>query len=224
MIRIDDLVFRYPQGEFELSVPALRIARGECVGVLGPSGSGKTTLLHLIAGITLPDCGAVHTGGTEVSALSESERRDFRIRRIGLVFQEFELIDYLSVLDNVLLPYRINPLLRLDASVRDRAVRLIGGVGLADRTGRLVTQLSQGEKQRVAVCRALIAEPDLVLADEPTGNLDPTNKGRVLDILLDYAKDHAATLLTVTHDRDLLPRFDRLIDFETFVETPGAAS
>ena len=224
MIRIDDLVFRYPQGEFELGVPVLRIARGERVGVLGPSGSGKTTLLHLIAGIALPDRGAVHTGGTEVSALSESERRDFRIRNIGLVFQEFELIDYLSVLDNVLLPYRINPLLRLDASVRDRAVRLIGGVGLADRTGRLVTQLWQGEKQRVAVCRALIAEPDLILADEPTGNLDPTNKGRVLDILLEYAKEHAATLLTVTHDRDLLPRFDRLIDFETFVEAPGAAS
>ncbi len=224
MIRIDDLVFRYPQGDFELGVPALRVARGERDGVVGPTGSGTTTLLHQIAGIALPDRGAVHTGGTEVSALSESERRDFRIRNIGLVFQEFELIDYLSVLDNVLLPFRINPLLRLDASVRDRAARLIAGVGLADRAARLVTRLSHGEKQRVAVCRALIAEPDLILADEPTGNLDPGNKGRVLDILLGYAKEHAATLLTVTHDHDLLPRFDRLIDFKTFVSSPGATS
>ncbi len=223
MIRIDDLVFRYPQGEFELGVPALRIARGERVGVLGPSGSGKTTLLHLIAGIALPDRGAVHTGGIEVSALSESERRDFRIRKIGLVFQEFELIDYLSVLDNVLLPFRINPGLRLDAPVRERAARLLAGVGLADRTARLVTRLSQGERQRVAVCRALIAEPDLILADEPTGNLDPANKGRVLDILLDYVDEHDATLVPVTHDHDLLPRFERLIDFKTFVSASGAA-
>ena len=216
MIRLSDLAFRYPEGEFELRIPELAVKRGECVGVMGPSGSGKTTLLHLIAGIVLPERGTVHTCETEVSGLDDASRRDFRIRNLGLVFQEFELLEYLSVLDNVLLPYRISESLRLDGRVRERAIQLAERVGIADKLDRLATRLSQGEKQRVAVCRALIAEPQLLLADEPTGNLDPTNKGRVLDILMDYARERGATLVTVTHDHDLLPRFERVIDFKTF--------
>jgi len=215
MIQLTDLDFRYPEGDFALRIPALAVKSGECVGVVGPSGSGKTTLLHLIAGIALPERGTVHTCGADVTALDDAGRRAFRIRHLGLVFQEFELLEYLSVLDNVLLPYRINPSLHLDARVRARARRLAERVGIDDKLGRLATRLSQGEKQRVAVCRALIAEPELLLADEPTGNLDPANKGRVLDILMDYAQEHAATLVTVTHDHDLLPRFGRVIDFRT---------
>jgi ABC-type lipoprotein export system ATPase subunit len=216
MIRLTDLEFRYREGEFALRIPELAVGRGERVAVIGPSGSGKTTLLHLIAGIATPADGRVETGGVEVTALDDAARRDFRIHCIGLVFQEFELLEYLSVLDNVLLPYRINPSLRLDAGVRRRATALAERVGIGDKLDRLATQLSHGEKQRAAVCRALVTEPELVLADEPTGNLDPGNKGRVLDILFDDADERGTTLLTVTHDRDLLDRFGRVIDFKSF--------
>jgi ABC-type lipoprotein export system ATPase subunit len=216
MIRITDLEFRYGEGDFALLVPELRVERGESVAVIGPSGSGKTTLLNLIAGIASPQRGRVLTNGVEVTGLDDARRREFRIRHIGLVFQEFELLEHLSVLDNVLLPYRINPSLHLEPPVRERAVTLARRVGVADKLGRFANRLSQGERQRAAVCRALIAEPELLLADEPTGNLDPANKGRVLDILFDYAEERGATLLTVTHDHDLLGRFGRVIDLGTF--------
>ncbi|MCZ6464428.1 MAG: ABC transporter ATP-binding protein [Proteobacteria bacterium] len=216
MISIEDLRFRYAKGQFALDIPALAIERGERVAVIGPSGSGKTTLLHLIAGIRTPQRGQVVTGGVEVSSLDGPKRRDFRIGNVGLVFQEFELLEYLNVLDNILLPYRINGSMKLDREVRRRAVRLAEEVGIGDKLGRLSVQLSQGERQRVAVCRALIAEPGLLLADEPTGNLDPANKERVLDILISSTEASGATLVTVTHDYDLLDRFERVIDFKDF--------
>jgi ABC-type lipoprotein export system ATPase subunit len=216
MIQITELEFRYGEGDFALLIPELLVERGESVAVIGPSGSGKTTLLNLIAGIATPQRGRVVTKGVEVTALDDARRREFRIRNIGLVFQEFELLEHLSVLDNVLLPYRINPSLRLEPPVRQRAVTLAGRVGVSDKLGRFANRLSQGEKQRAAVCRALIAEPELLLADEPTGNLDPANKGRVLDILFDYAGERGATLVTVTHDHDLLGRFGRVIDLGSF--------
>ena len=216
MISISDLRFHYPEGEFELKVPSLNVETGETVAVIGPSGSGKTTLLHLMAGIRLPQEGRVTTDDVEVTELDDGARRDFRIRRIGMVFQEFELLEYLSVLDNILLPFRINGSLTLDREVRDRAASIAERVGIADKLNRLSTKLSHGEKQRVAVCRALIAEPVLLLADEPTGNLDPTNTQKVLDILLDAAEATGATLVTVTHDHDLLDRFGRTVDFRDF--------
>ena len=212
MIAISDLLFRYPEGEFELNVPKLEVATGETVAVIGPSGSGKTTLLHLMAGIRLPQEGKVVTDEVAVTDLDDGDRRDFRIRRIGMVFQEFELLEYLTVLDNILLPYRINGSLKLDRTVRRRAAELAEQVGLADKLNRLSTRLSHGEKQRVAVCRALIADPVLLLADEPTGNLDPNNTQKVLDVLLEAADVTGATLVTVTHDHDLLPKFDRHVD------------
>jgi ABC-type lipoprotein export system ATPase subunit len=216
MIQISALEFHYGEGEFRLQVPELRVARGATAACIGPSGSGKTTLLNLIAGILLPERGDVVVGEVEVARLSDDERRKFRIANIGLVFQEFELLEYLSVLDNILLPYRINPALRLDAAVRERAVRLAEDTGIADKLARYPAKLSQGERQRVAVCRAVLPEPALLLTDEPTGNLDPANKGRVLDIILDYARRNGATLLTVTHDHDLLQRFDQVIDIKDF--------
>jgi putative ABC transport system ATP-binding protein len=220
MISITNLRFRYPEGEFELNVPQLHVAAEESVAVIGPSGSGKTTLLHLMAGIRLPQEGTVTTDDVEVTGLDDGARRDFRIRRIGMVFQEFELLEYLTVLDNILLPYRINGSLTLDREARNRAAAVAEQVGIADKLDRLSTKLSHGEKQRVAVCRALIAEPVLLLADEPTGNLDPTNTGRVLDILLDAAAATGATLVTVTHDHDLLPRFNRSINISDLLTRP----
>ena len=217
MINITDLRFSYDQGEFRLSVPSLHVKGGERVAVVGPSGSGKTTLLNLVAGIARPQSGDIVAVGHRLADLEDSAIRNFRIENIGLVFQEFELLEYLDVIDNVLLPYRINSSLKLDDEVRERAAGLLESVGIGEMLDRYPDQLSQGERQRVAVCRALLVNPTLLLADEPTGNLDPANKGRVLDILIDYADANDATLVTVTHDSDLLGRFDRVIDFKEFL-------
>ncbi len=216
MIEIGDLRFSYDEGDFSLEIPQLEVADGETVAIVGPSGSGKTTLLNLIAGTATPQSGEVTTNGYKVSGLRDAARRDFRIANIGLVFQEFELLEYLNVLDNILLPYRINRTLHLGADVRARAEAIAERVGVGDKLFRYTHQLSQGEKQRVAVIRALVVQPPLLLADEPTGNLDPLNKDRVLDILFQYADQNAATLIAVTHDHDILHRFQRVIDFKDF--------
>ncbi len=221
MISLSGVRFRYPSGDFVLDVPGLEIGEGEQVAVIGPSGSGKTTLLNLIAGITTPGEGRVVTRGVDVAALGDGERRDFRVQTVGLVFQEFELLDYLTVLDNVLLPYRINASLELDSAVRERAAGLAAQMGIGDKLARRPGQLSQGERQRVAVCRALLPRPPVLLADEPTGNLDPANKGKVLDLLLEQARAHGTTLVAVTHDHDLLSHFERIVDFRDFFEVDG---
>jgi len=216
MIRIEGLTFTYPDSDFRLSVPELLVGRGTTNAFVGASGSGKTTLLNLIAGILLPVSGRVETDGTEVTGLSDRERRAFRVSRVGLVFQEFELLEYLTVLDNILLPYRINAALRLDAAVAERAVALADRVGIADKLDRHPRHLSQGERQRAAVCRAVLTDPPLLLTDEPTGNLDPVNRERVLDILFDYVHESGTTLVSVTHDREILGRFENVVDFRTF--------
>jgi len=224
MINIDGLEFAYRAGGFVLRVDDLAIDRGERVAIIGPSGTGKTTLLHLVAGILAPRSGRITVNGTEVTGLDDGRRRAFRIVNFGLVFQEFELIEYLGVLDNILLPYRLSPALKLDAAVRDRAEELARRVGIGDKLRRSVTKLSQGEKQRVAVCRALLVEPGVIMADEPTGNLDPENTTRVLDILHEQAGEVGATLVTVTHDHGQLDRFDRVVDLEDVADMTDMAS
>jgi putative ABC transport system ATP-binding protein len=216
VIDLRGVQFAYPAGAFRLDIPSFTVRRGEKIAVIGPSGSGKTTLLNLIAGILTPTAGTVEVAGTGVSALGDAHRRDFRIRNIGFVFQDFELLDYLNVLDNILHPYRITGALRLDRTVRERAAGLAERLGVGDKLQRHANDLSQGEKQRVAICRALLPSPELILADEATGNLDPRNKARILDLLFASVEAHDATLLAVTHDHDLLPRFDRVVDFADF--------
>jgi putative ABC transport system ATP-binding protein len=202
-----------------LDVPSFDVGPGEKLAVIGPSGSGKTTLLNLVSGIVTPARGTVRVAQTEVSALGDARRRAFRIRQIGFVFQDFELLDYLNVLDNILHPYRITDALRLNPAVRDRARLLADRMGIGDKLKRRANDLSQGEKQRVAICRALLPEPHLLLADEATGNLDPRNKRLILDLLFDSVDAHGATLLAVTHDHELLPRFDRVVDFADYRPT-----
>ena len=216
MIDIEALEFHYPQGEFRLSIPHMTVAQGEKVAVIGPSGSGKTTLLNLIAGISKPQQGAVTVADQLVSSCTDARRRDFRISNIGFVFQDFELLDYLNVIDNILHPYRITRALKLTQHVQQRAIDLANGLGIGGKLKRFSGELSQGEKQRAAICRALLPQPQLILADEATGNLDPRNKGRILDLLFDNVESHGASLLAVTHDHELLPRFDRVIDFLDF--------
>jgi ABC-type lipoprotein export system ATPase subunit len=166
--------------------------------------------------------GDVSVGDIQVSGLDDRERRDFRITNIGFVFQDFELLEYLNVLDNVLHPYRITGALKLEREVRARAVALAQEMGIGDKLKRNSNDLSHGEKQRVAICRALLPLPKLILADEATGNLDPENKGLILDLLFQTVGDHDATLLAVTHDYELLKRFDRVVDFQQFHQGEAA--
>lgn len=216
MIEISDMAFQYPAGGFCLEINALSIASGSSAAVIGKSGTGKTTLLKLISGVEVPAGGKIVTDGTEVSVLDDGKRRDFRIRTIGMIFQEFELLDYLNVLDNILLPCRISQALQLDDSVRSRAEELAEQVGIADKLKRRPRELSQGERQRVAICRALLPDPPLLLADEPTGNLDPENTDRILNIVFEYVHRRGGTLVSVTHERHGLERFDAVIDFDRF--------
>ena len=216
MIHIKSMIFYYPSGEFRLEIPEFIVARGEKTAVIGPSGSGKTTLLNLIAGIMTPVKGAINVDNIKVNELSDSQRRAFRISNIGFVFQDFELLDYLNVMDNILHPFRINGALQLDNSVRRYAETLAKEMGISDKLKRASNDLSQGEKQRTAICRALLPLPKLILSDEATGNLDPPNKTRILDLLFQAVEERDATLLAVTHDYELLNRFDRVVDFNEF--------
>ena len=221
MIRIEQLEFAYPDSEFALSVPALRVDASETVAIVGPSGTGKSTLLNLIAGVLGPGAGRIEVDETEVSALSDRDGRAFRARTIGFVFQDFGLLDYISARDNILHPYRICAPLRLTAEVRARVEALAARLGVTQHLLRRPEALSQGERQRVAICRALLPTPRVILADEATGNLDPANKNAILDLLFEAVETDGATLVAVTHDHELLPRFDRIVDFRDF--TGGVA-
>ncbi len=224
MIEIADLRFGYGEGGFLLDVPSLRIDRGEHAAFIGPSGSGKTTLVYLIAGILRADAGSIRIGETELHALSDDARRAFRISRIGFVFQEFELLDYLSVRDNILLPYYLNPALELTPRAEDAALALADSVGLGDKLRRFPRTLSQGERQRVAICRALATGPELLIADEPTGNLDPRTAQSILNLLLAKAAEHRSTLLVVTHNHALLGSFGRVVDMADLVAAGAHAA
>lgn len=223
MIAIDQLLFRYPASPFTLQIDSLRIEAGEKVAFVGPSGSGKTTLLNLIAGITSANSGSIRVADAELTRLTDRQRRNFRIARIGQVFQQFELLPYLRTRENIRLPFLINPTLKWSAAEAAQLNALASRLGLTDKLRRFPRQLSQGEQQRVAIARALVHSPPLLLADEPTGNLDPQNKRNTLDLLFDQLRSHNATLVVVTHDTGILDGFDRVIDFSSFqTATPSA--
>jgi ABC-type lipoprotein export system ATPase subunit len=212
LVRLEDVRFAYPGGDFCLAVDDFEVAEGERVACIGPSGSGKTTLVNLITGIEVPDAGRARLGDVELARLSDAERRSLRIAEVGLVFQELELLEYLSALDNVLLPYYVSEHLALDAAARSRARELADSTGIAHALGRKPRGLSQGERQRVAICRALVTAPRLVCCDEPTGNLDPRTSASVLDLLFREASASGAALFVVTHNHSILDRFDRVVD------------
>jgi len=216
MIQIKNLEFHYRSEEFHLTINDFSVSRFEKAAVIGPSGSGKTTLLNLIAAIIAPVKGDIYVNDILLNGLNDAQRRNFRITNIGFVFQDFQLLDYLNVLDNILHPYRISPALKLTSEVRKRAVKLANQMGIDDKLKRSPEDLSHGEKQRAAICRALLPQPKIILADEATGNLDPKNKARIIDLLFKSIEDNEATLLAVTHDHELLSRFDRVVDFEDF--------
>ena len=222
MVIVEDLTFGYGDGRFRFRVPHLSVEAREKLAIVGPSGSGKTTLLNLIAGILTPASGRIDVAGTHVADLSDAQRRHFRASHIGFVFQDFALLDYLTARQNILYPFRITPALTLDAEARDMAETLAEACGIADKLDRHPTALSQGEQQRVAICRALVTKPKLILSDEATGNLDPDSKVRILDLLFEQSERAGAAVLAVTHDHELLPRFERVLDFAQFREAAEA--
>jgi len=202
--------YRSPTGESEAVLHVPRFELGECdqVGLAGRSGSGKSTFLHLIAGILRPDSGRVCIGGTDVTSLSESRRDRFRARNVGCVFQTFHLLQGYSALENVMLGMMFGP-----GPDRPEAEVLLRRLGLEHRMHHRPRQLSVGQQQRVAVARALAARPRLVLADEPTGNLDPAHAGEALALLRECCEERDAALLLVSHDPDILSGLPRVVPF-----------
>jgi len=185
----------------------LRVDTGETVGIVGPSGSGKSTMMMIIGGLERPTGGTVRVAGRDLAGLSEDELALFRRDNIGIVFQSFHLIPTMSALENVAVPLEFAG--RSDAF--DRARASLEAVGLAHRLEHFPSQLSGGEQQRVAVARAFATEPDLLLADEPTGNLDGETGTNIMDALFDLAARHGTTLLLITHDAQLAQRCDRIV-------------
>jgi len=188
------------------------LGRGEFVALLGPSGSGKSTLLNLISGIDTPDSGSVVVKGVSLTDISERERTLFRRRHIGFIFQFFNLLPTLTVEENLLLPLELND--RKGGSRRGEVLSLLEKVGLEGRGDTFPDRLSGGEQQRVAVARALIHEPALLLADEPTGNLDSKTGWKILDLLRGLAVDRGVTLLVVTHSKEVAGVADRVLRIE----------
>ena len=188
--------------QIDLLIPA-----GQFVAIMGASGSGKSTLLGLLAGLDSPSEGEVFIEGTEISRLPEDKLAEVRGRKLGFVFQSFQLIPTLTALENVLLPHELNG----SGDGRADATELLRSVGLADRIHHYPIQLSGGEQQRVALARAFILKPPIIFADEPTGNLDSENGARVLDLLLERNRSRGATLVLVTHDAQVSSHADRRI-------------
>ena len=186
---------------------SLGIGRGEAVGLVGPSGSGKSTLLMTMAGLERPDSGKVVVDGTDLSGLDEDALARFRGRRIGIVFQSFHLVPTMTALENVALPLELAD----EADAFARAGEELAAVGLGERLHHYPAQLSGGEQQRVAIARALVANPAIVVADEPTGNLDEATGGSIIDLLFALKRDRGSTLILVTHDLELARRCDRVV-------------
>lgn len=218
-IQLVDVRFRWQrQSQFIIDIPELTISAGERVLIRGASGSGKTTLLNLLGGVAIPESGHLRIFGTDLTSLTSAQRDKFRADRIGFIFQMFNLIPYLSLTENVILPCRFSEERRLavqhkPANLEEEATRLLTQMALdvAELDRRPVTQLSTGQQQRVAVARSLIGSPPLIIADEPTSALDADTRHTFLDLLFQETKTTGATLVFVSHDADLGKNFDRTI-------------
>lgn len=223
MIHCENLRFTYPAESFQLAIEAFSVEKGESVALIGPSGCGKTTLMNLLSGILSPDGGQVIVNGVVVNELPMAARQRFRLGTIGLVPQNFELLDYLTIRENILVPCRVGSQLRLTGEIEARCGDLAERAGIAAHLDKFPRQLSQGERQRAALCRGLVTSPPLLLADEPTGNLDPENQDKIVSLLLGEAARIGASALMITHDPVLLPRFDRVVEVMKLRQKGGAA-
>lgn len=225
LVRLDSVTKTYRKGsnaQDALKNVTLAINQGESVAIMGPSGSGKSTLLQLVGGLDYPTSGVAMIDGQEPRKLSDAARSRFRKNTIGFVFQQFYLQPFLSAVDNVALPMRLN---KVKASLaREKATELLQKVGLEDKVHSKPSELSGGEMQRVAIARALANDPKLLLADEPTGNLDRDNASAVVKLFNELAKE-GRTVVVVTHDEKVATAFDRTIHLENGeVEISGAGA
>ncbi len=199
----------------------LHIGRGEAVGLVGPSGSGKTTLLMVLAGLERADTGSITVAGSDLHKLDEDALARFRGRNVGIVFQSFHLIPTMTALENVAVPLELAG----EGDAQDRARAELAKVGLAERLHHYPAQLSGGEQQRVAIARALVTNPAIVVADEPTGNLDDATGGSIIDLLFALKRDRGSTLILVTHDLELARRCDRVVRLRSGrIEADSAAA
>ena len=230
MIQVENISRVYRRGADEvhaLENVSLEIARGQFLGLMGPSGSGKSTLLNIIAGLDRPTSGTVTVGGSNLNDLSEDELAVFRSQHVGIVFQFFNLIPVLNARENVELPLLLTKLRKPDR--RKRAMTALGVVGLSERAEHRPSELSGGEQQRVAIARAIVSDPEIVVADEPTGDLDAKNAEEVLSLLRDLRAQFGKTVVMVTHDAraenyvDQVYRLDKGVLLEEARGLPAAS-
>ena len=210
MIRVENLTMRLQAGGQMVNILhslTFDVQQKQVVAVVGPSGSGKSTLLGLLAGLDKPTSGSIYLNGHEITSWNEYQLAHFRRRQIGYIFQAFHLIPTFTALENVALPLELSG----ESMAVERAQQLLQSVGLQDRHGHYPAQLSGGEQQRIAVARAFACRPPILLADEPTGNLDSATGQLVIDLLLKLHRDHGSTLVLVTHDPNLAKRTERII-------------
>jgi putative ABC transport system ATP-binding protein len=227
VLELSDLEYRWPgRGGFSLAVPQLEIAKGDSILLLGESGSGKSTLLSLICGTILPDRGSITIADTDITTLSGGARDRFRAEQIGVIFQQFNLLPFGTVADNILLPLRFAPQRRKRAGdAGAQAMAITTALGLPSGVlGTKASTLSVGQQQRVAVARALIGQPPLIIADEPTSALDANSQAAFLDLLFAQTQTHQTSLLMVSHDPRLGERFDRVLRIEDIAQIERAPS
>jgi putative ABC transport system ATP-binding protein len=226
MVKLDDVRLTLDSGAGAVNILRgvdLAIGRGETLGVVGPSGSGKSTMLAVIAGLERPSSGRVFVAESEISSLDEDRLALFRRRHVGIVFQSFHLIPTMTALENVAVPLELAG----DHAAFEQAEAGLEAVGLADRIEHYPAQLSGGEQQRVALARAFAGQPDLVLADEPTGNLDSATGAAIIELMFDIRRIHGTTLMLITHDDQVAARCDRVVrmdDGKLFDQTAPVAA
>ena len=212
ILKVDNLSKVYGKGDTQIKAlddVSFTVEKGEFVAIVGPSGSGKSTLLHVLGGVDTPSSGQVLVDGTDICTLDQTKMAIFRRRQIGLIYQFYNLIPILNVEENITLPLLLDER-RLDAA---RLKEIVATLGLGDRVRHLPNQLSGGQQQRVSIGRALINNPALILADEPTGNLDSNNSREIIALLKLSNQRYHQTLIMVTHDRDIALQADRIISF-----------
>lgn len=213
ILRVEHLNKIYGSGDtavHALDDVSFTVEKGEFVAIVGPSGSGKSTLMHILGGVDSPTSGKVFVDGTEIGTLDETELAIFRRRQIGLIYQFYNLIPVLNIKENITLPLLLDGREVDEKSLSD----LVGSLGLTDRLGYLPNQLSGGQQQRVSIGRALITHPALILADEPTGNLDRQNSAEIIELLKMFNRQHSQTLLVITHDENIALQADRILAVE----------
>ena len=213
ILRVEHLNKIYGSGDtavHALDDVSFTVEKGEFVAIVGPSGSGKSTLMHILGGVDSPTSGKVFVDGTEIGTLDETELAIFRRRQIGLIYQFYNPIPVLNIKENITLPLLLDGREVDEKSLSD----LVSSLGLTDRLGYLPNQLSGGQQQRVSIGRALITHPALILADEPTGNLDRQNSAEIIELLKMFNRQHSQTLLVITHDENIALQADRILVVE----------